>query len=60
MPEEEPTEATGVLLLVHTPPVVASVSVIVCPAHTAEAPAIAAGVWFTVMANEAEQPAGVA
>ena len=49
MPEEEPMVATEVLLLVHVPPLVASVSVVVWPVHTLVVPAIAAGVGFTVI-----------
>ena len=41
-PLEEPIVATPVELLVHTPPVVASLSVVVFPAHTDAVPAIAA------------------
>ena len=39
-----PTVATAVLLLLHTPPVVTSLSVVVLPAQTVGVPVIAAGV----------------
>ena len=43
------TVATEVLLLLHVPPVVASVNVVVEPTHTADAPLIAAGSGLTVI-----------
>ena len=47
---EVSTEAIEALLLLHTPPVTASVSVITAPAHTLSAPKIvpASGSAFTV------------
>jgi hypothetical protein len=42
------TVAIDVLLLVHAPPVLASVSVVVVDGHTSDEPAMLAGVWFTV------------
>jgi hypothetical protein len=43
-PLDDPTVASVVLLLLHEPPVVASVRVIADPVHTLFAPAIATGV----------------
>lgn len=54
-PVEEMVAAPGVLL-VHTPPVVASVNVIVEPTHTLDAPEIAAGTGLTVTKNVFAQP----
>jgi hypothetical protein len=48
MPEAEPIVAMPVLLLVHRPPLVASVSEMLNPTHTVDGPPIAAGVWLTV------------
>ena len=45
------TVANDVLLLYHLPPVVASVSDVVLPAHTEVVPVMATGVTFTVVTN---------
>ena len=55
-PVAEPAVATVVVPLAHVPPVVASVKVIVEPAHTALLVPIAAGFTFTVNVCVAEQP----
>ena len=46
-PVDELTVATAVLLLLHVPPVVASVNVAVFPTHALMVPPIAAGLAFT-------------
>ncbi len=57
-PDAEPAVATVLLLLLHTPPVVALVSNTVPPKHTLAKPDIAAsGLTFTEV--ELIQPAGV-
>lgn len=48
-PEEEPTLASEVLLLVHVPPGKASPKAVVEPTHTLVVPVIADGVWLTVI-----------
>ena len=48
--------ATPVLLLLHTPPLVASVSVVAKPTHTFVVPPIAAGFGLTVKLVIAIQP----
>ena len=48
--------AIAVLLLLHTPPEVASVSVVVRPTHTFVVPPIAAGFGLTVKLVTAKQP----
>jgi hypothetical protein len=48
MPVDGPTEATAVLLLAHPPPDVASVRLVVLPAHTDVVPVIDEGSAFTV------------
>jgi hypothetical protein len=55
MPDDEPTVATVVLLLIQVPPAVASVTVIVEPAHTLVGPLIAAGAGLTVTTAVARQ-----
>jgi hypothetical protein len=50
--------ASAVLLLLQIPPVVASASVVVDPAHTVVAPVTAAGCGFTVIGKVAKQPDG--
>ena len=57
IPEALPTVATSVLLLLHVPPAVASVSETVEPAHTASGPEIRAGNGFTVIGRVEVQPA---
>ncbi len=55
-PEVRPIVAMPVAPLVHDPLPVASVRVALLPAHTLDAPAIAAGVASTVTGNTALQP----
>src|SRR5580700_2626843 len=55
-PEEEPTVDMVVLLLLHEPPRVASVSVVVNPTHTLGVPAIGLGAALTVIVLEELQP----
>ena len=52
----DPTDAIPEALVLHVPPEVASVSEMVEPAHTEEAPDIAAGNAFTVTVVVAMQP----
>src|ERR1019366_9069008 len=62
MPETTPvlpTVATAVLLLLHVPPGVASVSVVVLPAQTVAVPVTDDGNAFTVTVAEAVQPPDV-
>ena len=59
MPVEGPTDAIVVLLLdqiIGDGSGVASVSVVLRPMHTANVPAIAAGVWLTVTSFVTWQP----
>ena len=51
------TVATEVLVLLHTPPGVASVSDVVYPLHTLVMPVIAVN-GFTVIGNDTAHPAG--
>src|SRR4051812_40034531 len=51
-------EATDVLLLLHVPLVVASLSVVIEPRHTVAAPVIIAGIGFTVTTAALRQPLG--
>jgi hypothetical protein len=53
-----PAVATAVLLLLQLPPAVASLSVMVSPAHTAVLPVIANGKGKTVNGDAAIQPVG--
>lgn len=46
-PDDDPAVAMVVLLLVHDPPAVPSLSVVVCPAHTLVIPVMAAGAELT-------------
>ena len=55
-PVTEPTAATEVGELLHTPPETASLSVIVLPEHITLAPDISAGAGFMVMVAVEEQP----
>jgi hypothetical protein len=48
MPDEAPAVACPGLLLVHVPPTVASLSVVVWPTQTTGVPVVATGVWLTV------------
>ena len=58
-PEEEPTVATVVLLLVQLPPAEPSVNVVVWPIQTLAVPPIAAGNGFTVTGTKVLHPAGI-
>ena len=55
-PVAEPMVATDVLLLLHVPPVVASINVVVAPAQIVVAPVIAPGSGFTVIVVVVGQP----
>jgi hypothetical protein len=48
IPDIDPTVATEVLVLIHVPPEVASVSVVGVPGHACSVPDIAAGFGCTV------------
>jgi hypothetical protein len=50
--------AAAVLLLLHVPPDIASLRVVVDPTHTLNVPPIAGGAGFTVMIRVAAQPVG--
>ena len=50
--------ATALLLLVHVPPPVTSISVVVKPIHTLAVPVMAPGMGFTVMVFVVLQPVG--
>lgn len=54
----DPTVATNELLLLHAPPVVVSVSVVLSPAQTLAVPPMAAGKLFTVTTVVVAQPSG--
>lgn len=54
------TVAISVLLLLHVPPLAASASVIIAPAHTADGPVIAGGGVFTDISVLAVQPEPIA
>lgn len=56
-PVDEPMVATAVLLLLHVPPPVASVSVVVLPAHNELRPDMADS-GFTVSTTVAKHPPG--
>ena|ERR1043165_2853550 len=56
MPEPEPTIAIVPLLLIHVPPEVLPVSVVVRPAQTVLVPDMEDGVTFTEKATVREQP----
>jgi hypothetical protein len=58
IPDEEPTVARAVLLLVHVPPVTVSVSVTDEPTHTVAGPVITVGDGLTFIVVVAVQPAG--
>jgi hypothetical protein len=55
-PDNEPTDATTALLLVHVPLGVTSLSSVVVPAQIVVVPEIAAGVGLTVSTAVMEQP----
>jgi hypothetical protein len=57
IPVPVPTVATVVVLLVHLPPVVPSLRVLVCPAHMLVIPVIGNGLAFTVITELVIQPA---
>ncbi len=59
IPVAEPTVPFVTSLLLHTPPTVASLNTVVAPTHTTGLPEIATGVWLTVTACVAIQPAAV-
>ena len=60
IPVKEPTGAIPLLLLLHSPPLVALVKVVVFPTHIeAEDGDIATGVVFTDTVFNAEQPAAL-
>lgn len=59
MPELEPMVALVVLELLHTPPVVADVSVPLAPIHTVVGPVIKLGSAYTVTVADAAQPPGM-
>lgn len=48
IPVPAPTVATAVLLLLHAPPVLVVLKVVVCPTHALVLPVMAAGSGFTV------------
>ena len=56
IPALMPTVAVEVLLLLQVPPTVASLNVVVKPAHTFDAPVIADGVGLTVTVVITLQP----
>ena len=58
MPVVEPTVATAVLLLLHMPPGVTSLSVVEKPGQTLVVPVIDAGFGFTVTGETVLQPVG--
>lgn len=60
MPVPEPTVAIAVLLLLHAPPVIVSLSVVVAPTHAVADPVIVGGNAFTVTAFIALQPEPIA
>ena len=55
-PDAEPTVATPVALLVHVPPLVVLVSVVVIPTQVLAVPAIASGSGLTVTVTDLKQP----
>jgi hypothetical protein len=56
MPVPTPIVACAVLLLVHVPPPVASVSIVVEPTHTFVVPPIGAGNGLTVIGDDVIHP----
>ena len=56
IPLAEPTLALNGMLLVHVPPVIASLRVVVAPRHTPGFPVIAGGKGFTVIIAAFKQP----
>lgn len=59
MPEPDPIAATPAALLLHDPPPVGSVKVVVAPTQTVEEPMIAEGNAFTVTTAVLVQPLAV-
>ena len=59
IPEPVPTVAIALLLLLHEPPGVISINVIVLPIHTLPGPVIGAGTVFTVTVAVLTHAAGV-
>ena len=57
-PEVNPTDAIPLALLLHVPPAVISLNVVVRPEHTSIVPVIKAGNGFTVTTTVAIQPVG--
>jgi hypothetical protein len=55
-PEVDPIVATGVLLLLHVPPVITSVNVVVVPGQMLNVPVIADGTGLTVTIVVARHP----
>lgn len=53
---EELTVATAVLLLLHVPPGVASVSAVVAPTQRVSVPPMGAGLLLVVIVNVVKQP----
>lgn len=58
MPDALPASALAVLPLIHVPPIVVLLRVVLEPSHTTGVPEIAAGIAFTVTAVVAWQPVG--
>lgn len=56
MPDEEPTVATPVALLLHVPPVGLQLSVVVDPSHTVVVPVMDPGAVVTVTSRVVKQP----
>lgn len=56
MPDDGPTVATEILLLVHVPPNAELNNEIVCPTQTDDGPDIAGGLGFTVKVLVRTQP----
>jgi hypothetical protein len=56
---EASTVATAGKLLLHVPPVVALLSVVVSPSHTCSTPVVVAGSGFTVTVVVIRQPVGI-
>ena len=56
MPESEPTVATAALLLLHIPPVGASLNVVVEPSHTLVIPVMDDGSGLTVTSVVVRHP----
>ena len=57
-PLAEPIDTTPGLLLLHVPPLYASLKTVVALWHMDVTPEMAAGVWFTVIVLIAVQPVG--